>query len=151
MRQYGGERLREAGEEAAVRRAPPGLVRRLGRAGGAGGCAGAEQAAWLDRLEREHDNLRAALAWSQSTPGAAEAGLRLAGALWSFWYMRGYFTEGRRWLTGRWRCPARAAGPARPAALDGAGALAQARRRVRGGRSALRGEPGAARELGDRW
>jgi predicted ATPase/class 3 adenylate cyclase len=46
-------------------------------------------------LETVHDNLRAALEWSSSD---AEVGLRLAGALWFFWYLRGYVSEGREWL-----------------------------------------------------
>lgn len=45
----------------------------------------------------EHDNLRAALAWS-ATGGDAETGLRLAGALGWFWEFRGYWSEGREWL-----------------------------------------------------
>ena len=58
---------------------------------------GRESSAWLDRLEREHDNLRAALA------GALEAripelALRLGGALWFYWYQHGHWTEGREWL-----------------------------------------------------
>ena len=61
----------------------------------------------LDRLEAEHDNLRAALTWSLQTPAAGPApadreraaiGLRLAQALALFWYRHGYITEGRRWL-----------------------------------------------------
>jgi predicted ATPase/class 3 adenylate cyclase len=61
----------------------------------------------LDRLEAEHDNLRAALAWSLPTPAAGPApadgprtatGLRLVQALALFWYRHGYTTEGRRWL-----------------------------------------------------
>ena len=61
----------------------------------------------LDRLEAEHDNLRAALAWSLETPAAGPApgdgeriatGLRLVQALALFWYRHGYSAEGRRWL-----------------------------------------------------
>jgi non-specific serine/threonine protein kinase len=58
----------------------------------------AEQAAWLTRLELEHDNLRAALAWSHARPETAELSLRLAGSLAWFWYVHGHFAEGRPWL-----------------------------------------------------
>ncbi len=57
---------------------------------------GKEQARWLDVLGEEHGNLTAALRWAvREEPGTA---LRLAGALWRFWLLRGYFTEGRQWL-----------------------------------------------------
>lgn len=59
---------------------------------------GSEQVAWLERLEREHNNLRAALRWSIER-GDAELGLRLCGVLWRFWWLRGYLSEGRGWLT----------------------------------------------------
>src|SRR5690606_22439098 len=50
-----------------------------------------------DQLEREHDNLRAALRWAlAANPPMA---LQMAGALREFWCIRGYYTEGRRWLT----------------------------------------------------
>jgi predicted ATPase/class 3 adenylate cyclase len=60
----------------------------------------------LGRLEAEHGNLRAALAWSLDTNAAAPAGdgervaigLRLAQALTMFWYQHGHAAEGRRWL-----------------------------------------------------
>ncbi|HEY3110900.1 MAG TPA: AAA family ATPase, partial [Chloroflexota bacterium] len=61
------------------------------------GLAGANQRHWLDVLEREHDNLRAALR-HYAEVGAAEPGLRLASALSRFWSTRGYLGEGRAWL-----------------------------------------------------
>jgi predicted ATPase/DNA-binding SARP family transcriptional activator/DNA-binding CsgD family transcriptional regulator len=59
--------------------------------------SGPGHARWLHRLETEHDNLRAALDWSLEE-GDAELSLRLAGALWLFWFTRGYSTEGWGWL-----------------------------------------------------
>jgi len=52
---------------------------------------------WLERLEAEHDNMRAALSWA-SERKEVEMVLRLGGALWLFWLARGYDSEGRRWL-----------------------------------------------------
>ncbi len=57
-----------------------------------------EQMVWLKRFEVENNNLRAALERSERGDSPAELGLRLAGALWRFWYMRGYSTEGYGWL-----------------------------------------------------
>jgi non-specific serine/threonine protein kinase len=54
------------------------------------------QAEWMSRLETEHDNLRAALEWSQNT--RPELGLRMAAALVDFWDTHGHITEARRWL-----------------------------------------------------
>jgi tetratricopeptide (TPR) repeat protein len=58
---------------------------------------GPDQAAWLLRLHHEHDNVRAALQWA-AEHGEAEVGLRLATALWRYWYARGYLSEGRCWF-----------------------------------------------------
>ena len=97
VRQYGREKLREAGEVEAVGRQHAHFF--LTRAEAAAPeLRGVQQVAWLDRLEQEHDNLRAALAWSTTSAGSAEVGLRLAGTLWWFWWVRGYWSEGRAWL-----------------------------------------------------
>lgn len=56
-----------------------------------------EQTTWTERLEAELDNIRAALRWSEENMDA-ETGLRLCGALWRFWVIRGYLKEGYHWL-----------------------------------------------------
>jgi predicted ATPase/class 3 adenylate cyclase len=57
---------------------------------------GPEQGSWLDRLESEHDNLRAALRWTIEEE--ADIALVIASAVGRFWWVRGHLTEGRRWL-----------------------------------------------------
>jgi predicted ATPase len=56
---------------------------------------GANQLQWLERLEAEHDNMRAALSWA-SERKEAEVALKLGGALSLFWLLRDYHSEGRR-------------------------------------------------------
>ena len=88
---------------------------------------GPESLVWLDRLDRDHDNVRAALAWAEERGGAAlEDGFRVAGAIWLFWLIRGHVAEGRRWLEGLLavRAPASPGLRARAKVLNGAGALA---------------------------
>ena len=54
---------------------------------------------WLDRIEIEHDNFRAALRWSlRDEEGNPETGLEICAILWRLWFQRGYRTEGRKWL-----------------------------------------------------
>jgi non-specific serine/threonine protein kinase len=84
---------------------------------------GLDQAIWFERLEREHDNLRAALHWALERQAMAAAS-GLLGALWWFWLVRGHLTEGRRWLEAFLATPAGTAPTAaRAAALDYAGYL----------------------------
>ena len=85
--------------------------------------AGAEVAALLDLLEREHDNLRAALAWSLQAPDPS-LGLRLAAALQQFWTLRGHFAEGGRWYAALLAAAGDDYPVERAAALRGAGAMA---------------------------
>ena len=86
---------------------------------------GPDPGIWLDRLESEHDNFRRALTTFQEA-GDAPAQLRLAGALWRFWWHRGFLSEGRRWLERALAGGNAAATADRATALDGAGALAEA-------------------------
>jgi non-specific serine/threonine protein kinase len=122
--QYGLERLVDSGEETAARRSHAAYFRRLAESAEPG-LRGPDQQDWRDRLEADLDNLRGALAWSIDSADDEDAahGLRLAGALWYFWFQRGLPGEGRRWLT---RALARvpAAGTDRAQALLGAGTLA---------------------------
>jgi predicted ATPase/DNA-binding CsgD family transcriptional regulator len=121
IRQYGLERLEAAGEEAEVRRRQAGHFLTLAERA-APHLRRAEAAVWLDRLDADHDNLRAALAWGEQAVDAAGLLPRLAGALWMFWWQRGHFVEGRRWLESALRRPAAPA--ARIEALFGAASLA---------------------------
>ena len=84
---------------------------------------GPDQALWLERLENEFDNVRAAFSWA--AVHSNELGLRLSGALWRFWDARGYRSEGRRWLEGFLAAQDQSAPtPARVKALLAAGSLA---------------------------
>jgi tetratricopeptide (TPR) repeat protein len=123
LRQYGRDRLVEAGEAEGARerhrdwflqlaeQAKPELI-------------GPRQVFWLDRLEIERDNFRAALTWTVER-GSPELGLRLAGALWPFWSARDFLGEGREWLARVLVAPgADAPTAARAEALAGACMLA---------------------------
>jgi predicted ATPase/DNA-binding XRE family transcriptional regulator len=89
---------------------------------------GTEQGRAVAALEREHDNIRAALAWARDE-GETTLGLRLAGALWRFWSRRGFLAEGGAWYAALLALPQRERDPdalaARARALLGAGMLAQ--------------------------
>jgi predicted ATPase/transcriptional regulator with XRE-family HTH domain len=58
----------------------------------------ADQQRWLDWLQAEHANIRAALEWCLRGAGHRETGLWIAGRLWWFWLARGHFHEGRGWI-----------------------------------------------------
>ncbi|HEX8230600.1 MAG TPA: tetratricopeptide repeat protein [Chloroflexia bacterium] len=123
IRQYALERLAESALEAQTRAAHARYYHELAESAEPE-LKGAGQAAWLDRLEAEHDNLRAAMTWFAGR-GDAQCGLQMAGMLWRFWYVRGYFTEGRRWLSQFLSMPgAEERNSARAKALNGAGNLA---------------------------
>jgi predicted ATPase/DNA-binding NarL/FixJ family response regulator len=79
---------------------------------------GRQQGNYLDLLESEHENLRAALAWLIDS-GAKEDALRLATASLRFWYTRGHLSEGRNWLERVLAEPAHAPPALRAKALIG--------------------------------
>lgn len=88
---------------------------------GAGG--GEAQAVWLDKLEADHSNLRAALQYGATAAREAST-VALAGALWRFWEVRGHLSEGREALRGALAIGLDAAPALRAKAIDGAGRLA---------------------------
>ncbi|MFE6924802.1 BTAD domain-containing putative transcriptional regulator [Nocardia sp. NPDC057663] len=93
---FSADRLAEAGEEAAVRRAHHAYYRALAERA-APELYGADQQRWLRRLDSEDANLHAALEGSVRD-GDAEAALRLTGALAWYWLLRGRLGPARRWF-----------------------------------------------------
>jgi predicted ATPase/DNA-binding CsgD family transcriptional regulator len=96
VKQYARERLEDAGEGEAVRRRHADFFLALAERARPE-LRGPEDRKWLERLEREHDNMRAALSFALET-GETELALRLAGALGTFWHMHSHSDEGRKWL-----------------------------------------------------
>jgi predicted ATPase len=95
IHEYARERLEASGEAEEVRRLHAAYFLALAEEAEPE-LSGADQLACLERLEAEHDNMRAALSWSlEKEP---ETALRLAVALARFWEKRSYFSEGSRWL-----------------------------------------------------
>ena len=145
VRDFGLERLAAAGlgEADAVRAAHAEWCLALAQEAVAA-VGGPAQEAWLRRLDQEHDNLRAALTWA--TGGVA---LRLAGALWRFWYTYGYLSEGRRWIEAALTRSGQQPSAERAAALVGGGALAQAQGERERARALLEEGLTAYRATGD--
>ena len=123
VRQYATERLEERSELVEVRARHLSYFVDLAEEAVPDLIGGKEQRVWLDRLEVEHDNVRAALAGALDH-GYGDAGLRLAGAMWRFWLLRTYFGEGRRWLERLLLLMPEMPTPSRATALLGVGWLA---------------------------
>lgn len=95
LREYALEKLTASGEAGELRMRHAQYYLQLAEHADRG-LTGPAQRERLDELKAEHDNLRAALAWALDA--SVELGLRLAVALWRFWWVRGYLSEGRGWL-----------------------------------------------------
>src|SRR5207253_5197704 len=97
LRQYAAEKLDEVPEERDGARAAHAQYY-LGFAGAAvKELKGPQQHEHLARLEREHNNLRSALLWAVQSANLQLA-IGLTAAVWRFWYLRGYYAEGRAHL-----------------------------------------------------
>jgi non-specific serine/threonine protein kinase len=96
VRQYGREKLEESGETRKFRDGHAGYYLALAEEAEPE-LKGERQIAWLERFEREHINLRAAIAWSLEQTNLQVAA-RLGWALWLFWWIHGHFAEGRQWM-----------------------------------------------------
>jgi predicted ATPase/DNA-binding SARP family transcriptional activator/DNA-binding CsgD family transcriptional regulator/Flp pilus assembly protein TadD len=121
IRQYAWEKLKMSGEGEAVGRRHAEFFLALAEEAELE-LTGPRQVEWLDRLETEHDNLRAALSWSLGR--GIDLGPKIAGALCLFWYTRRYLSEGRTYLEA---VAKREVVPAtvRAKALDGLGWIAE--------------------------
>jgi predicted ATPase/class 3 adenylate cyclase len=125
IREYARERLEEAGDFPALARRHARLC--FGWASDAeGNLMGPQQLQWLDRLSRDHDNLRAAYERSPQL-GLLDEALAAAGAMWRFWQLRGHFPEARAVFDRLLGQPG-ASPAARAKALIGAGGIAYWRR-----------------------
>ncbi len=95
IQEYAGEQLQESGEAEELRRRHALYFTSLAQEAEPR-LKAAEQERWLARLEAEHDNFRAALAWSLDRQEVVTA-LRLASHLAWFWFVRSHFSEGLNW------------------------------------------------------
>jgi tetratricopeptide (TPR) repeat protein len=112
-----------------------------------------QQVMWLDRLENEHGNLRAALGWALESRNVTIAA-QLGGALSHFWAMHGHLSEGRRWLERALATdtdPFHLALPMRVVLLNGAGSLAYYQGDHAAARLYFEEGLALARQVGDQW
>ncbi len=151
VRQYAGERL---GRDEA-----PGAAEALRERHAAHyadlvvsseeGLQGPEQARWLETLEREHDNIRAALALSRERPELCERALSLVGAIGRFWTVRGYLVEGRGWIESLLACASGEPSVAKATAWRTAGQIAYWQGDAKAGRRFGEESLAICRTLGD--
>jgi len=150
IRQYAREQLLRAGDDRRVadahvnyylslaREAEPQIVQH-------------DQVAWLNRLDREHDNLRAAFTWAIGDGIRHRDALGLSTALWWFWLKRGYLAEGRQRLERAFSTSHDVAVGAEARALIGLVHLASFQGDAEGTRTLTARALATARQAGDEW
>ncbi|MCE7982435.1 MAG: hypothetical protein DYG89_14675 [Caldilinea sp. CFX5] len=98
VRQYASMKLQEAGASDATRQAHCAYFLTLAEQSTGMVLIGPSLSTWLNQIVVEYGNLRMAFAWACQQPDGGVSALRLAGALGSFWVVRGEFSEGSHWL-----------------------------------------------------
>ncbi len=127
IREYGLELLVASGELESVREAHAMYFLELSERADLD-LSASDSPERLDRLEQEHDNLRAAMHWSlEDIERREQIALRMGGALRSFWYVRGYLSEGLDFLERAMMGSDEVEEPTRAAALYAAARLYEAR------------------------
>src|SRR5216683_875417 len=149
IREYGLEALTSSGEGNSARQAHADYFLQLAEEAEPA-LKGPLLAEWLDRLEREHDNLRAALHWTIEGGGQAEMALRLGSALERFWVVRGHRNEGLAFLERALAGSAGVAADVRAKALLAAARLAFNQSNYDQGEMLAQQSLALFRELGDR-
>lgn len=150
LREFGREQLRASGEQEAVQRRHASYFLALAEQAAAR-LESTGQVEWMNRMEQEHNNLRAALEWSKTAAGAGDICLRLAGALGLFWEVRGHFSEGRERLASLLLTePAQGSTPGRARLLARAAELAYRQSDFAATTAYAAGSLDIFRELGDR-
>ncbi len=122
MRQYGAQLLAQSAETATLRRRHCDYFLGIAEAAEAE-LMGPHQGASLAHIETEFGNLVAAMEWTCEA-GEREMGLRVAGALWRYWHIRGHYEDGLYWLERLLSQGQAVSAPVRSKALNGAGNLA---------------------------
>jgi tetratricopeptide (TPR) repeat protein len=134
IREFALERLEETGGAEELRHRHSAYFLELGELAKPE-LVGRSSSIWFDRLEAEHDNIRAVLG-DALQHGRADVALRIGGAVSGFWFTRGYWSEGRRWFEAALAAGTDSDPQLRADALGGAGLLAVWQGDVERGRAA---------------
>lgn len=148
IRDYAREQLERRGDAERARKRHARFYLALAEEAEQELLAGADRSVWLDRMTAEHDNLRAALAWTRERSPDLE--LRLAAALRLFWELRGYLREGRAALAAALDRPGDHAPEVRAKALNAAAVLAYRQGDLTATDDLVRASLALHRELEDR-